>query len=221
MPRSSVTSTHAAPSSCRYVSACSSTPPPRPQLPRSRARNWGTSPLTLLIPANAAVRAARKASTPRRTPARARRIDSSAVRFACSEVSPNVTPSTATTSNVVARKILAASPSGADLVAFDSGIGRVVLAVLVLVGLPAEPARVELDVGKGRARRADRDRLGDFRAPLVPRMQGVLARRYAVDREAPIRRGLRVVRAREDLDERDHARGDVAEDADQTGARGG
>src|SRR5438876_12143067 len=218
MPRSFVTSTHAAPNSWRYSSAWSIALLRADALSK-RSRNCGTSALTALVPANAAVRPVRKAWTPRRTPARARRIDSSAVRFACSEVSPNVTPSTATTSNVAARKILAARPSRTGLVALDSGIGRVVLAVLVLVGLPAEPARVELDVGEGRARGADRHQLRDLRAPLVPGVQGVLARRHSLDGEAPVRRGLRVVRGREDLGERDHARVDVAEDADQAGAR--
>src|SRR5437660_3017572 len=60
------------------------------------------------MPANAVVRPSRGLNTPRRRPTSACRIDSSAVRCAWSDVSPNVRPSTTTTSSVAAKKILAA-----------------------------------------------------------------------------------------------------------------
>src|SRR5207253_879683 len=105
---------------------------------------------------------------PRRTPASARRIDSSAVRFACSEVSPSVTPSTPATDNVAAMKILAPRPIRAILVALASGIRRVIFAVLVLMGRPAEPASVERQLDSRGAGRRHVHRLRDFRTPLDP-----------------------------------------------------
>src|SRR2546427_595566 len=110
MPRSSVTSTHAAPSSRRYCSAWSSTLL-RSEAFSRRSRNCGTCALKALIPANAVVRPVRNAWTPRRTPATAWRIDSSAVRFATSDVSPSVTPSAPMTTSVAAMNILARRPS--------------------------------------------------------------------------------------------------------------
>src|SRR5437762_6084268 len=110
MPRSFVTSTHAAPSSRRYASAWSSTLL-RSEALSNRSRNCGTSALTALIPASAVVRPVRNAWTPRRTPARAWRIASSAVRCATSDGSRSVMPSTPTTDSVAAMKILARRPS--------------------------------------------------------------------------------------------------------------
>src|SRR2546422_5351078 len=100
------------------------------------------------MPANAVVRPARNACTPRRRPTSACRIDSSAVRCAWSDVSPNVRPSTTTTSSVAAKKILAARPPrhGAGLIPLACGIRWIVVAVLVLVGEPAEAPGVELDL---------------------------------------------------------------------------
>src|SRR5438105_15332537 len=170
MPRSFVTSTHAAPNSWRYSSAWSIALLRADALSK-RSRNCGTSALTALVPANAAVRPVRKAWTPRRTPARARRIDSSAVRFACSEVSPSVTPSTPATDNVAAMKILAPRPIRAILVALASGIRRVIFAVLVLVGRPAEPPTGERQLDSRGAGRRHAHRLRDFRTPLVPGVQ--------------------------------------------------
>src|SRR2546422_6183447 len=61
------------------------------------------------------------------------------------DVRPNVTPSTATTSRVEARKIFAVSPN-AGLVALAPGIGGIVTSVLVAVGLPMVAARVQRDL---------------------------------------------------------------------------
>src|SRR2546425_4644308 len=71
-------------------------------------------------------------------------MDASAVRLACNDVTPKVAPSTATTSSVEPRKIFPASPK--PLVALESGIRWIVLAVLVLVGLPLVAAGVEGDL---------------------------------------------------------------------------
>src|SRR6059036_1445916 len=172
------------------------------------------------MPANAAVRPARKACTPRRTPASARRIDSSAVRFACSDVRPSVTPSTPATVSVAATKIFAPSPSRTvGLVALASGIRRVIFAVFVLVRHPAEAARVELHLDLGRPGRTDRDLPYDLRSALVPHVQPVAAGGDAIDREAPVGRGLTEIAARHHHDERDHAWMDVAEHAHQAWAR--
>src|SRR5205809_2192291 len=218
MPRSFVTSTHAAPSSRRYASAWAGTWR-RSEALSSRSRNCGTWALTALMPAKVAARPARKACTPRRTPASARRIDSSAVRCACRDVSPRVTPSTPATDSVAAMKILAPRPSRADLVALASGIRRVVFAVLVLVGHPAEAARVELQLDPRSAGRRDAHRTLDLRAALVPGVQHPRARRHGGDFEAAVRRGLGEVAARHDLHERHHPGMDVAEDAHQTRIR--
>src|SRR5438445_11049844 len=218
IPCSSVTRTHAAPSSWRYSCAWSSTLP-RSEPRSSRSRNCGTSALTALMPANVAVRPARNACTPRRTPLSARRIAPSAVRFAWSDVSPSVTPSTAATDTVAATKILAPSPSRGNLVALVTGICRVVLAVLVLVRRPAEAARVELHLDPRCAGAGARHGSGDRGAPLVPHVQRVRARRHAVDHEAPIGRRLSGEPICRDQQERHHARVDVAEHPDQAGAR--
>src|SRR5881296_1124692 len=218
MPRSLVTSTHAAPSRRRYSSAWSSTLL-RSEPLSSRSRNCGTSALTALIPANAAVRPVRKAWTPRRTPASARRIAWSAVRFAWSDVSPRVTPSTPTTDSVAAMKIRARRPSPAGLVALASGIRRVVAAVLVLVRRPAEPARVELQLDARGAGRGDRELARDFRAALVPCMEHPAARRHVRDLECAVRRRLGEIATGHHLDEDHHAWMNVAEHSHQAGAR--
>src|SRR5437016_7399578 len=218
MPRSFVTSTHAAPSSRRYASAWSSTLL-RSEALSSRSRNCGTSALSALIPASAVVRPVRNAWTPRRTPARAWRIASSAVRCATSDVSPSVTPSTPTTDSVAAMKILAPRPSRAGLVSLASGIRRVVCAVLVLVGHPAEAARVELQLDPRRAGGRDADRPCDRWAALVPGVYQPRARWHGGDFEAAVHGGLGEVAARHHLDERHHPGMDVAEDAHQAGTR--
>src|SRR6266571_2347503 len=93
-------------------------------------------------------------------------MDSSAVRCACSDVSPNVTPSTTTTSSVAARKTFAVRPSRTDLIPLASGIRGVVFAVLVLV---PDPQRVR----PGR-------HVLEYEAP-VPARLGVIARRHHLD----------------------------------------
>src|SRR5689334_5395596 len=174
MPRSFVTSTHAAPSKWRYSSAWSSTLV-RSEALSSRSRNCGTSADTALIPANVAVRPARNAWTPRRTPASARRIDWSAVRLATTEVSPNVTPKTPATVSVAATKILAPRPNRAALVALASGIRGIGLAVLVLVRHPTESARVELELDARGPGRRDVHPARGLGTALVPGVQGVRA----------------------------------------------
>src|SRR5690242_6254727 len=214
MPRSFVTSTHAAPSKWRYSSAWSSTLV-RSEALSSRSRNCGTSADTALIPANVAVRPLRNACTPRRTPARARRMDWSAVRFAESDVSPSVTPRTPTTDSVAAMKILAPSPSRAVLVALASGVCRIVFAVLVLVGHPVETARVELELDARSAGRRDQDVLRHLRAALVPHVEHIATGRDVRDLEAPIGIRLGEVTARHHLHEHHHPRVHIAEDAGQ------
>src|SRR6266571_3731501 len=220
IPWSSVTSTHAAPSSWRYSSAWSSTLP-RSEPRSSRSRNCGTWALTALMPAKVAVRPERNACTPRRTPASARRIAASAVRFAWSEVSPSVTPSTAATDTVAATKILAPSPSRGTLITLVAGIRGIVFAVLVLVGHPAEAARVELELDPRRSRGGDLDLPHDLGGALVPRMQRVRAGRHVIDHEGSIGRRLRGEPIHCHQHERHHARVDVAEHPDQTRARKG
>src|SRR6266568_3679344 len=198
MPRSFVTSTQAAPSNCRYSAAWSSTLE-RSALFSSRSRNCGTSALTPLMPMNVAVRPDRNAWTPRRTPARARRIDWSAVRSACTVVRPSVTPSTAAIESVAATKIFAPRPTRAGLVALESLIRGVVLAVLVLVRHPAEAAHVARHLG----------------APLVPDVQRVRARRDVGNDEAAVTGRLREQTAAHHLHEGHHTGVDVAEHAHQ------
>src|SRR5437667_1722141 len=69
----------------------------------------------------------------------------SAVRLAFTDVTPNVIPSTATTSSVEARKIFAVSPN-AGLIALASRVGGVVPSVLVAMGLPLVAAGVQRDL---------------------------------------------------------------------------
>src|SRR5881275_251608 len=218
MPRSFVTSTQAAPSNFRYSAAWSSTLE-RSALLSSRSRNCGTSALTPLMPMNDAVRPDRNAWTPRRTPARARRIDWSAVRFACTVVRPSVTPSTAAIDSVAATKIFAPRPTRAGLVALESLIRGVVLAVLVLVRHPAEAARVQLHVDSHGARRRDPHLARHLGTPLVPDVQGVRARRDVGNDEAAVTGRLREQAAAHHLHEGHHARVDVAEHAHQPGVR--
>src|SRR6266566_5054432 len=122
------------------------------------------------MPANAVVRPARNACTPRRRPTSACRIDSSAVRCAWSDVSPNVRPSTTTTSSVAAKKILAARPPrhGAGLIPLACGIRWIVVAVLVLVGEPAEAPGVELDLEIADAGGPDHERACHTRSVYRP-----------------------------------------------------
>src|SRR5213080_2433927 len=215
MPRSVVTSTQAAPSSCRYSAAWSSTLE-RSALLSSRSRNCGTSALTPLMPRNVAVRPARNACTPRRTPASARRIDWSAVRSACTVVRPSVTPSTAAIDRVAATKIFAPRPTRAGLVALESLIRGVVLAVLVLVRHPAEAARVQLHVDSHDVRRRDPHGARHLGAPLVPDVQRVRAWRDVGNDEATVARRLREQTAAHHMDEGHHAWVDVAKHAHQT-----
>src|SRR2546421_11571964 len=218
MPRSFVTSTQAAPSSCRYPVAWWGGWE-GPALLTGRSRNCGPSALPPLMPTTVAARPARNAWTPRRTPASARRIDWSAVRSACTVVRPNVTPSTAAIDSVAATKIFAPRPTRAGLVALQSLIRGVVLAVLVLVRHPAEAARVQLHVDSHGARR-DPHLARHLGAPLVPDVQGVRARRDVGNDEASITGRLREQAAAHHLHEGHHARVDVAEHADPPGVRG-
>src|SRR5439155_1635860 len=121
--------------------------------------------------------------------------------------------------NVAAMKILAPRPIRAILVALASGIRRVVFAVLVLMGRPAEPASVERQLDPRGAGRRHAHRLRDFRTPLVPGVQHPCARRHGGDFEAAVRRGLREVATRHHLHECHHSGVDVAEDAHQAGTR--
>src|SRR5207253_8112340 len=82
---------------------------------------------------------------------------------------------------------------GAVLVALASGVRRVIFAVLVLMGRPAEPASGERQVDSRGAGRRHAHRLRDFRTPLVPGVQHPCARRHGGDFEAAVRRGLREV----------------------------
>src|SRR5437867_12584548 len=123
-------------------------------------------------------------------------MDSSAVRCACSDVSPNVRPSTTTTSSVAARKTFAVRPSRAGLIPLASGIRRVVFAVLVLVGDPAEAARIELDLETAHARGADRQVARHVRGPRVPDPQRVRPARHVLQCEAPVPTRLRVMAGR-------------------------
>src|SRR6266545_4604794 len=102
-------------------------------------------------------------------------MDWSAVRFAWREVTPKVIPNTATTSSAEARKIFAVSPS-AGLIALEPCIGRILAAVLVLVGLPAVAARIEgdLHVPPPHAGCRDGHVVDDFGGdPLVPHVQAI------------------------------------------------
>src|SRR4026207_420464 len=111
-------------------------------------------------------------------------------------VTPNVMPSTASTSSAEATKILAVRPN-AGLVAFASGIGGVVLPVFVAVRLPFVAARVErnLEIAVG-PRGHFPDPFG--RHPLVPHVQAVGSRRHVRDRETPVLARLGVEPVRHD-----------------------
>src|SRR3989442_402716 len=218
MPSLSVTRIQAAPMRSRYSWAWSRTLA-RSRLVSRRSRNWGTRAETWLRPARVRVRAARKSATARRVFASARWIDSSAVRFARSDVTPKVAPSTATTSSAEPRKSLAASPKRTGLVAVAPGIGGIRLAELVLVRHPVEATRVELDREVGDPLRADHHGLRDLGAAVVPHVQRVTPRWHALDGEAAVRRRLGEVAGGHHRDERDHAGVDVAEHAHQAGAR--
>src|SRR5947199_205584 len=105
------------------------------------------------------------------------------------DVTPNVIPSTATTSSVEAMKSLAVRPKArAGLVAFASGIGRVVASVLVAMWLPLVALGIQRDLQVLQSgRRPSSHVLHDFtRNALVPHVQAVAARGHVVDREAPV-----------------------------------
>src|SRR3989442_8759974 len=96
-------------------------------------------------------------------------MDASAVRLACNDVTPKVAPSRATTSSVEPRKIFPASPK--PLVALESGIRWIVLAELVLVGLPLVAAGVEGDLEVDRPPpplRPPGPAAGACRSPFAP-----------------------------------------------------
>src|SRR5213593_1216796 len=100
------------------------------------------------------------------------------------DVTPNVIPSTATTSSVEAMKIFAVRPK--CLVAFASGIGRVVASVFVAMRLPRVAARIQRDLQVLRSDSRGHI-LHDFaRDALVPDVQAIAARGHVVDREAPV-----------------------------------
>src|SRR5882762_10129956 len=137
-------------------------------------------------------------------------MDASAVRFACREVTPNVMPSTATTSSAAARKTFAKSPN-AGLIALVTGIGLVLLPVLVLVRPPLVAARVESDAQVSQSTTRDNQVFDDFGGnTFVPRVHAVPARRHVVDREGAVHARLRVVAVRRDDDVRHHLRVHVA-----------
>src|SRR2546427_11749433 len=112
-------------------------------------------------------------------------MDASAVRWALTDVTPNVIPKTATTSSVEARKIFAVSPN-AGLVALAAGIGRIVTSVLVAMGPPGVAAGVQRDLHvPPRVPAVGRDVLDDLSGDaLVPHMQAISPGRNVVDREA-------------------------------------
>src|SRR5690242_10929229 len=219
MPSELVTRTHAAPIRLRYSCAWSSTSP-RFLLRSRRSRNCGTPADTALMPASVWVLPARKSSTALRVLASWRPIAASAVRFAWIDVTPNVPPSTATTSSAEARKIFPASPK--VLITLASGVGGVVAPELVLVRLPFVAAGVERDVDLDRRTGGHDDVLHHFgRRALVPHVQPVVPGRHVVEREAAVAARLGEPAIGRDHHERDHARMHVAEHAHQTGTREG
>src|SRR6266481_280454 len=142
-------------------------------------------------------------------------MDASAVRFAWTDVTPNVIPSTATTSSVEATKILAVRPN-AGLVAFASGIGGVVASVLVAVGFPLVAAGVQRNLQVLRSG-SGCDILDDFAGnTLVPDMQAISPGGHVVDGEAAVVPRLRVVPILHDEHVGDHAGVHVAVHAHQT-----
>src|SRR5882672_10341828 len=146
-------------------------------------------------------------------------MDSSAVRFAWSEVTPKVMPSTATTSSAEAKKTFAKSPN-AGLVALVAGIGLIFLPVLVPVRPPPVAARVEGNLQIRHTGGSHGHVLDDFRGdPLVPHVQTVLAGRDVLDREGPVHPRLCVIAVRRDHDVRHHAGVHVAVHTYQAGVR--
>src|SRR5439155_719725 len=130
---------------------------------------------------------------------RPRWIAASAVRLASSDVTPSVTPSTATTSSAEDKKIL--------LVTLTVFVGGIVLAVLVLVRLPPVPAGVEGDRLVHHCTGGDGDVLDDLHGTaLVPYVQPVAARGNAGQRARPVASPLRVEAGRDHVHVRPHAR---------------
>src|SRR5439155_5997624 len=144
----------------------------------------------------------------------------SAVRLAFTDVTPNVIPSTATTSSVEATKILAVSPN-AGLVALAPGIGGVVSSVLVAMGLPLVAAGIQRNLQlllRGPRPRPGHDVLDDFAGnTLVPDVEAIAPAGHVVDGEAAVVARLRVVPVLTDEHVGDHARVDVAVHPYQTG----
>src|SRR5205823_10239714 len=138
--------------------------------------------------------------------------------FAWSDVTPNVTASTATTSSAVARKIFAVSPN-AGLVTLASGIGRIVLPVFVVVRLPMVAARVQRDL-EVRLRCTGGDVFDNLHwDSLMPDVEAISARGHVVDREAAVTARLREIAVRHHQHVRYHARMHVAVDAHQSRLR--
>src|SRR5260370_1600329 len=210
MPSRLVASTRAAPMRSRNSRAWSSTFA-LSRLVSSRSLNCGTSALIALIPSNARVRAASRFATARRVFWSALSTAASAVRFACSDVRPNVAQSPATTSSVDARKILPARPNRGALVALAAFLRRVVLPEFVHVGLPLVTTRVEGDLEIAHAGRRDSN-VGDHlgRDPLVPDVQPVAPGRDIVDRERAVARRLSKPPVHQDDDVRNHPRVRIA-----------
>src|SRR5258706_4972928 len=220
MPSRFVTRIQAAPIRSRYSSAWSSTFW-RSRLVTSRSRNCGTCALTALMPANVRVRPSRNASTAPRVLLRARWMDASAVRLAWMDVTPNVMPSTTTTSRAEATKPFAKRPN-AGLIALVPGVGGILLPVFVLVVSPLVAACVERDAQISRAGGGHNHVLHDFaRDALVPHGHAVVSRKDVLDREGPVRARLRVVAIRHHYDVRHHSGVHVAVHTHEARAREG
>src|SRR5258707_115138 len=105
-------------------------------------------------------------------------MDASAVRVAFREGGAHAksrTPTTATTSSAAARKTFAKSPN-AGLIALVTGIGLVLLPVLVLVRPPLVAARVESDAQVSQSITRDDQVFDDFGGnAFVPRVHAVPA----------------------------------------------
>src|SRR5436190_16579898 len=95
-------------------------------------------------------------------------------------------PRTATTSSVEARKIFAVSPNaGRSLVPLAPGIGGIVPAVFVVVGLPFVAAGIQRDLQILIACRGNV--LDQFAGDaLVPDMEAIAPRGHVVDGEAAV-----------------------------------
>src|SRR4029077_2873046 len=142
-------------------------------------------------------------------------MDASAVRFAWTDVTPNVIPSTATTRSVEATKILAVRPN-AGLVAFASGIGGVVASVLVAMGFPLVAAGIQRNL-QVLLRGSGGDVLDDFAGnALVPDVQAIAPGGHVVDGETAVVARLRVVPVLHDKHVGHHTRVDVAVHSHQT-----